>query len=218
MVGTAPAGEMFIHVRTATLYFYQEDVERFVVRYVEAYISFLREKTTKVLPSPVKPSLLVDSLSYPADAIDRGWILQREAARLEPPGTATLELLLLYAPKNYPLSAQASFASRNGEIVKLRAEKPGPATPSHKTTVAALDALGTADAMAGGADSARVGPTVKHQLTRGVGLPFANLGQLQGSPRWPTPSLVSQPIHFTILRSASPYSILQPCLLQEHIK
>ena len=36
--------------------------------------------------------------------------------------------------------------------------------PSHKPTIAAFRAFGTADAMAAGADSASLGPTVQDQL------------------------------------------------------
>ena len=35
-------------------------------------------------------------------------------------------------------------------------------------------------------------PTVQHQPTRGVGLPFANLVPIQADARLPTPSLLSQ--------------------------
>lgn len=92
-----------------------------------------------------------------------------------------------YAHDDYSQGVNASFASAKAECEKVRAAKAGLATPSYKPTVGTSSTSGTAEAMAGSTP----GPgewllSQPDQLTRIVGLPFANLIPPQGVPGFPS--------------------------------
>ena len=70
--------------------------------------------------------------------------------------------------------------------------KAGPTPPSHPLTLGVLGSFGSAEAMAGGASSACVVPTVAHQVTCGVAFPLANMVRIQAIGMLPTPTLVSK--------------------------
>ena len=98
------------------------------------------------------------------------------------------------------------FRQGETEFEKLRATKAGLATPSHNHTFADSDALGSAEAIAGGAGSPSIGSTVQHQQTRGVHLQFAKLVPIEGCPT----SIVSQSMPL-------PFSSIRPALLESSI-
>ena len=58
IVVTGQAGEMLIHGRTGTVYFYN-DVRGFMNAYGEAYLSYWTQETPQVAPDVTPPSLLV---------------------------------------------------------------------------------------------------------------------------------------------------------------
>ena len=74
IVGSLETREMFIQGRTGTIYFYNEDLERFVIGYREAYLSFGRKKhcLLRLDDSTIFPRRFA---SYHTSAIERGWYL-----------------------------------------------------------------------------------------------------------------------------------------------
>ena len=80
---------------------------------------------------------------------------------------AKLTTMSQKTPRSFPPADTAQTSARTA--------MPCSSTPSHKATIGASNVSWTTEAMAGGAGSAAVWPTVQHQRAHGVSLPFANL-------------------------------------------
>ena len=65
IVVTPEAGVIFVHWRTGTLYYYQEQVEGFSKANVDAYLGFWEVETPSVVPPSTLVPLPVDLAAYP---------------------------------------------------------------------------------------------------------------------------------------------------------
>ena len=86
IVVTQEAGAIFVHGRTGTLYYYQEEVEGFINGYGEAYLGFWEVETPSVFPPATPLPLLVDLAVYPLKHFIAGGfslqILQRQCQQV----------------------------------------------------------------------------------------------------------------------------------------
>ena len=65
IVVTQEAGAIFVHGRTGTLYYYQEEVEGIINAYGKSYLGFWEVETPSVIPPSTPLPLPVDLTAYP---------------------------------------------------------------------------------------------------------------------------------------------------------
>ena len=153
IVVTAEAGAVFIHGRTGTLYFFQEEIEGFVNTYSEEYLGFWTTESAPLVRPMVPLLLLLDVSVYPASALERGWFVQNDAVQTAPRGQVTLALAFQVATEDYPFMAQATFATAKAAFQKARAAKTGPASPLNKNTIGVVGTSASAGATGVGTSS-----------------------------------------------------------------